>query len=687
VLRVRQSFLLLLTVFTLSLFWIFVQRVESAKAQILHFDSRQFKSLTEDCPPASDSWDGYTPIGMIQGASFTSPCVDREVSIRGIVTGIREDQNVEGIRYYTFFLQDRPGFEDADTTTSDGIAVFTGQALPEISPGDLVNVIGTVQEYYGLTEINNWGLQVTVQGQGLDLPDPIPLNPPSDNVDSALYFEAIEGMLVHTGSTTVIGPTHPGCGFAVISSARPESRVVARNELYPIGQVINVIYATDVNCDDLPLLSVGDTVDGIKGPLTYEFDQYKVVHQTENDLAANMVSHTPAIADNQPDSSTSIATFNLKDFPGDPQAIYSTAQSRKNQESIKKWKIEYAISQILHCPTILALQEIHSEAALLLLANELAAPCNFLYEVTHIDGPDSRGISNALLTNSEKVLVNSKSLQQTCGSVITEVVDPSANCSPGEWPLFSRPPLEIELEVAGKALTIYVNHFKSKRGGVVETEPLRLAQATFLRQLVKEQAELNPENLVIVLGDFNDFENSDTANVLDGDGFLINLLSRMPIESRYSYNFGGVSQLVDWILVSNDQMADLVDVSIAHINSDYPSEWANYIDASRIGFRSSDHDIPLVTIQFEQFSSDEEASQTPTPTTQNDLVVVSEPAPTNTPRIIAEEPPSAAEMDKEKITDTAGFNLVTASVIKASAIAVGLLILIVLIWRVRKRSF
>ena len=680
-LRVKQSTLLLLTVFTISLMWIFVHRASSMEAQFHHFDSRQIDSLINICPPAVDFRARLTPIGMIQGAAFISPCVEQDVSFLGIVTGIREDQNLEGIRYYTIFVQDRPGFEDGDPTTSDGIAVFTGQTLPEISPGDLVDVSGTVQEYYGLTEINNWGLQVTVREQGLDLPDPIPLNPPSDIVDSAIYFEAIEGMLVETGPTKVVGPTHPGCGFAVISSARPESRVVAQNELSPVGQVINVVNSTDVTCDDLPLLAVGDTVDGIKGPLTYEFDQYKVVHQSKDNLDVSSLTYNPALFGDQSDSSTSIASFNLHDFPSDPEDEYLTALGRKNQERIKMMKVAYAIGQVFHCPTIIALQEVHSKSSLLELADELRVPCNFLYQVTHIDGPDSRGIDNALLTNSDEVRVRGKSLQQTCGSIMTEVSDPNAGCSAGEWPLFSRPPLEVELEIAGKGLTILVNHFKSKRGGVDETAPCRMAQAIFLRKLVNDKKDSNPKISVVVLGDFNDFEDSEIAKVLVGDDSLSNLLSSLPFASRYSYNFGGISQLVDWILVSDDLVDDLVDVSIAHINADYPSEWAENIDPNRIGFRSSDHDIPLASFQFEQLSAVVAVTPSPIPTALNESLAFLEPVPTNTSQIISEDTPSSVVKDTEQTADTAGLHWLVAP-----TIAVSVLILILLVWRVRQRS-
>ena len=55
---------------------------------------------------------------------------------------------------------------------------------------------------------------------------------------------------------------------------------------------------------------------------------------------------------------------------------------------------------------------------------------------------------------------------------------------------------------------------------------------------------------VIVLGDINDFEFSETTQILEG-GVLISLLHGLPKAERYSYVFEGNSQVLDQILFSH----------------------------------------------------------------------------------------------------------------------------------------
>ena len=55
---------------------------------------------------------------------------------------------------------------------------------------------------------------------------------------------------------------------------------------------------------------------------------------------------------------------------------------------------------------------------------------------------------------------------------------------------------------------------------------------------------------MIVLGDINDFEFSQTVELLEG-GVLTTLMDTLPKAERYSYVFEGNSQVLDQILVSN----------------------------------------------------------------------------------------------------------------------------------------
>ena len=128
--------------------------------------------------------DGVMPIGQIQGREMISPYLEKKVTFRGVVTGAIEDQNTRGTVYYTIFAQDLPGFEDGDHLSSDGIAIFLGRNKPLVATGDIINVTGKVTEYYGLTEIDDEGLWLTIESHNNPLPLSVELNPPAGMQES-----------------------------------------------------------------------------------------------------------------------------------------------------------------------------------------------------------------------------------------------------------------------------------------------------------------------------------------------------------------------------------------------------------------------------------------------------------------------------------------------------------------------
>jgi predicted extracellular nuclease len=82
---------------------------------------------------------------------------------------------------------------------------------------------------------------------------------------------------------------------------------------------------------------------------------------------------------------------------------------------------------------------------------------------------------------------------------------------------------------------------------------------------------------VIVLGDINDFEFSETVDILEAGGVLHTLVKDLPPAERYSYVFEGNSQVLDQILFSpnlNNHFPH--DYDVAHVNS----EFADAIQAS-----------------------------------------------------------------------------------------------------------
>ncbi len=234
------------------------------------------------------------PIGTIQGTGEVAAAINQNVTFRGIVTGFYEDRNASGTTFYTAFVQDIPGFEDGDLATSDGIALFLGRGRPSFQIGDQIRVSGLVTEFFGLTELDDNNLDIQVELSEQPLPEPILIDPPAEAAALAAYFEPLEGMRVQLADPArVVGPTFSTCGFAVVSPSVSTPRIFRRVLADPIGQVVPILYQSDQFCDGFPQVKTGDLVSGLIGPLTYNFDQFKIVQQATADLVVTAVPFPP----------------------------------------------------------------------------------------------------------------------------------------------------------------------------------------------------------------------------------------------------------------------------------------------------------------------------------------------------------------------------------------------------------
>jgi hypothetical protein len=93
---------------------------------------------------------------------------------------------------------------------------------------------------------------------------------------------------------------------------------------------------------------------------------------------------------------------------------------------------------------------------------------------------------------------------------------------------------------------------------------------------VDELVAADPQANVIVLGDINDFEFSQTVELLEG-GVLTTLMDTLPPAERYSYVFEGNSQVLDQILVSNPLLRSFpVDYDPVHVNAEFADQASDH---------------------------------------------------------------------------------------------------------------
>ncbi len=547
-------------------------------------------------PPSAE----VLPIGVVQGAGERSPFVGQSVTVRGIAIDTQADLNAAGRTFYTLFLQNAPEEADGDPATSDGLPIFLGQTRPLFPVGAEIQASGVITEYFGLTEMAEQDLSLQLLDTGRTLPLPVSLGDPGAGGPDLLtggWAEPLEGMLVAIEEGVVVGPTFEtdsGCGLAVVPAGLA-ARFIRHEAEVEMGPVVPVMHHAEADCADLPPVKVGDRLTGLRGPLVYNFDRYRLVNQDPFALEvfpADLPAPPPPL---QPGpGQIAVATLNVENFFDSQDDTGRAAEPKPSPEEIevKQAKIAAAIGRLLGCPTLVAIQEVEKRALLEALALAVETACGFRYEISHEESFDGRGIDVALLSDPRQTVVDGVRLRPACSPVPTEVV--IGRCPAGEYPLFSRPPLQVDLMVSGRPLKVFVIHFKSKRGGEVETQPEREEQARFVGRLVEESADWS----VIVLGDFNDYDRSPPMQLLTVDGRLVNVLQRLPEEEQYTFNFGGISQMIDGILVSPELVPHVAGVQIHHVNADFPDRWAVDLSPERLLFKSSDHDPPVVLLNW-----------------------------------------------------------------------------------------
>jgi hypothetical protein len=189
--------------------------------------------------------------------------------------------------------------------------------------------------------------------------------------------------------------------------------------------------------------------------------------------------------------------------------------------------------------------------------------------------------------------------------VVKKKGEPTLTLSPGRidptnsvWNA-SRKPLVGEFTFNGSDVFVIANHFDAKLGdqsqdgrfqfpaqsSAVQRAGQALAEHNFVSQILAIDKKAD----VVVVGDLNDYQFSPALSVLktgtaDGSGKpnLTDLITTLPANEQYTYDFDGVSEVLDHILTS--QGIKKFTYQVVHVNS----EFANQV---------SDHDPQVVDIK------------------------------------------------------------------------------------------
>ncbi len=604
------------------------------------------------------------PIHDVQGPGASSPIVGATVSVSAIVTGVRTNG---------FFVQAPEAEYDADPATSEGILVFVGAAPPAaVAVGNRVQVTGTVTEFVPsqdplqppLTELTS--PTVALLSTGNPLPAPVVVdsvaNPPTGPIDQ---LERFEGMRVSVPSLTVVAPTlgnisesnatatSNGVFVGVVTGpGRPFREAGIRaNDPPPPGSGVTIppVPRWDANPERIRVdadglvgaatidVATGAVVTGLVGPLDYAFRTYTILPDPPAVSPAPVVTGgmgLVAVAD-PTNMEFTVASFNLQRFfndvddpgIGEPVLTPVAFQNRLNKASL-------AVRNFTKTPDILGVVEVENLATLQALAAKISADAiaasqpDPLYQAFLVEGNDVGGIDVGFLAKGQ--LVNGPTPRVTVNSVVQENAgELFTNPDSSTELLNDRPTLRMMATVnhpngASFDITVMVNHLRSLNG-VDSLDPgsngwatagqrvraKRRAQAESLANLVQARQVADPQERIVLVGDFNAFEFNDgfvdsmgtiagtptpaTQVVLASPDLvnpdLANLVSAAPAE-RYSFSFDGSAQTLDHVMV-NQALVNAVDAlrsEHARTGADFPETARN--DATS-AVRIADHD-PIV---------------------------------------------------------------------------------------------
>ena len=609
-------------------------------------ESTAVSDVDEVDPPdtmAADHTFSFSTTGLalriheIQGTAHLSPYDGDLVSlVPGVVTAVGANG---------FWYQDPQ--PDSSVATSEGIFVFTGSP-PGVAVGASVLVSGRVQEFrpgctpscpptnsafanLTTTELvtptvvstgAGPAIPPTVLGLGGRVPPALVIeddstgnveesntfDPAEDGID---FYESLEGMAVQINDAVAVGPSNDfgeipvvgdGGRLAGVRTARG-GVVIRPNDFNPERMILDDVLrpTPDVDVRDRFTTSVHAVVD-------YNFGNFKFLVQdvltpVDGGLARE-VTEAPRHHE------LVLGTFNVENLdPTDSPEKFAALAG--------------LIVTNLRSPDLLAIEEIQdntgpapepsTDASItwqqLISAIEAAGGPTYDYRqidpLFNQDGGEPGGnIRQGFLFRTDRGL---SFVDRPGGDAVTpnEVVDTQHGAellySPGRIDpgsdafANSRKPLAGEFLWQGRRFFAIANHFNSKGGDdplfgrfqppVRSSEAQRHAQAQIVNDFVDDLLAADEHANVIVLGDINDFEFSETVEILEGDE-LTTLMKTLPANERYSYVFEGNSQTLDQILVSNYLLGRFpLTYDVVHVNAEFADQ-------------ASDHDPSVVRIDL-----------------------------------------------------------------------------------------
>lgn len=168
----------------------------------------------------------------------------------------------------------------------------------------------------------------------------------------------------------------------------------------------------------------------------------------------------------------------------------------------------------------------------------------FSYDIIHEESPDRRGIDVCLIFRKDQLkLVHYDYLVPEIGQVFT-----------------SRSVLYAEFRIGEDTIHLFVNHWPSRRGGVLAGEGIRHDIASMVRDKVDFITGRNPNSKIIIIGDLNCSPDDEIITELIASD-LINFSDSLNTRGIGSYRYSGSWEMIDQAIVTRNLLNPMNSIS------------------------------------------------------------------------------------------------------------------------------
>ena len=579
-------------------------------------------------------------ISEVQGSGPTSPMEGQTVIVTGIVTGdFQEDDADDRRNLRGFYVQDAP--PDQDLQTSDGIFVFDGNSpAVDVNSGDLVEVEGTVVEYFGETQINVTSVRVRGFGDVVPPPVDLPTSGVITNEDGDLIanLERFEGMRVRFRDTLTVTDLYTLGRFGDITlseggrlwqftndNAPDVAGYTAHRELNARRSIVlddglrsqnpsAIHYLEDTSTPGFSI-RLGDTIDDLTGNLRFsrgsggDGDQAWRLMPTVDPVfqSANPRPGAPTVG-----GSIRVGAFNVLNYfttidtgadTCGPLGNEGCRGADSNAELTRQ--VDKLVTALVQSDAdILGLTELENNAsdslsALVDALNTRVGSAVYAYVDTGVIHEDV--IKAGLIYRTTTVSANGNF------ALLDRGVDSRFNDDR------NRPSLaqSFTVDTTGAVFSVVVNHLKSKGSscdsdgdpnlgdGQGNCNLTRTSAATALADWVATDPTGSGDSDYLIIGDMNAYYQEDPIEAFRNAG-LTDLLGGQV--NPYTFLFDGQSGAYDYAFATSSLAPQVADTIEWHINVDEPpildynldfGRDASLFDAS-IPYRASDHDPVII---------------------------------------------------------------------------------------------